>query len=93
MGQQAGGYIAKISAGDTENRFGTFRQLRDGLKIVTNLRQQSCDINRVGGVEPKCLHQMRVVKGLFDQFLAGIEIIFYSNGPDVAAKGTKQFFL
>ncbi|CQE57711.1 Uncharacterised protein [Salmonella enterica subsp. enterica serovar Typhimurium str. DT104] len=69
------------------------RQLRHGFKVVANLRQQAADINRISRIQPQRRFQFFVIKCLFHQRLARVEIAVDRHGFNVAAQRTEQFFL
>ena len=93
--QQAGGEIAEVAAWHRHHQLvtGLLRQLRDRLEVVADLRQQTTDINRVGGVEAKRDLQLFIVKRLLNQRLTGVEITVNRHGFDVAAQGAEQLLL
>ena len=93
--QQACRQIAEVTArhGDHQLIARVLRQLRHRFEVVANLRQQTADVDGVGGVQTQRHLQLFVVEGLLDQRLTGIEIAVNCHGFNVAAEGAEQFLL
>ncbi len=95
LGDQARGEVAKVAGRHADHRLGAvgFGQLGQRLEVVANLRQQTADIDGVGGVQTNRLFQRFVVEGIFHQRLTGVEVAVDGDGADVAAEGAEKLFL
>jgi hypothetical protein len=94
LGEDAGGKIAEIAAGDSDDeRNRGYRQLAISGDVVEHLREQAADVDGVRGGKEGTLIEGFVGEGLLDEALAVVESAGYFEGGNVLAQCGELFFL
>ncbi len=94
LGEESGGEIAEISAGDGDDqRNRGYGKLAVSGYVVEHLRQEAADVDGVGGCEKDTLIEWFVREGLLHEPLTIVEGAGNFERGDVFTEGGELFFL